>query len=68
MGDNSTLIASNSERAPADGNGCHIADGGAEHPEKVLTDVMGRKLTMLRPNLALTPVVSSNASSLRNHG
>jgi hypothetical protein len=49
MGDDSTSIGScqeadnDSQRAPADGDDGHIADGGAEHPEKVLPNVMGEE-------------------------
>jgi hypothetical protein len=49
MGDDSTSIGScqeadnDSQRARADGDDGHIADGGAEHPEKVLPNVMGEE-------------------------
>jgi hypothetical protein len=49
MGHDSTPIASRQEasndsrRAPADGDDGHIADGGVEHPEQGLLNVMGEQ-------------------------
>jgi hypothetical protein len=49
MGDDSTPIGSRHEagddaqRAHGYGNDGHIANGGAEHPEVVLPDVMGEE-------------------------
>jgi hypothetical protein len=47
MGDDSTPIGycqeadGDAQRAPGDGDDGHFADGGAEHVEEVLLDVMG---------------------------
>jgi hypothetical protein len=69
MGDDSTPIGSHQEaggdaqRAPGDGDDGHIDDGGVEHAEGVLLDVMGNEVSTLRPNPLLINRFSTSAIS-----